>query len=377
MPKFRTEKGDYILSFAVVVQSLLMILQQCLIGVFNMPPESTTVYRIVLSAIPVLLALYYIWNRRKILLIVTYAITILILLIHTILFPDNELYIRQSSLRFLLPILLPTFLAVVSIRNFQILVDTLYYISWCTLGLVLMYALSFFVGRIVFEAYNMSFSYGALIPALSLYSRKTFWSIIASFFMLLMIVALGSRGAAIIFVIYLLYDFFINNKRFFWVFLLVGFTFYLLLPYFIEILSELGITSRTLSLLLSGNIDKDSGRTVIYHDCLERLMSSPIMGLGLFGDRVILNGTYCHNIFLEMAINFGLPLSIFLILGLLIWIVIRYFQFNAINKTFFMMIVLAVLLKLFVSNSYLESYDFALLIGMLYRGDRKSNVGVI
>lgn len=367
---FTQNKGDYILSFAVVVQSLLVIFQQCLIGILHMKPESTTIYRVVLSAIPVLFALYYVWKRKKILLIVTYTITILILLIHMMIFPDNELYIRQSAFRFLLPILLPTFLAIASIRNFQVLIDTLYYVSWCTFGLALIYALSFFTGHVVFESYNMSFSYGLLIPTLSLYTHKNFWSVIASFFMFLMIIALGSRGAAVIFVCYLLYDFLINNKRFFFIFILFGIGISLLIPYFIEFLSTLGISSRTLSLLLSGNIGDDAGRDYIYQKCLEMLFNSPLIGLGLFGDRVILNGAYCHNIFGEILIDFGFPFGVFIILGLSIWIILRYFQFTCVNRVFLVMMVLAVLMRLFVSGTYLEDYDFALLIGILYRGDR-------
>lgn len=370
MFNFGTNRGDYILSFSVVVQSLLVIFQQCLIDIVHLAPEDTTIYRIVLSAIPVLFTFYYVWNRRKVLFLVTYVITVLILLIHMVIFPDNELYIRQSAFRFLLPILLPTFLAVASIRNFQILIDTLYYVSWCTFGLALIYALSFFTGRVVFESYNMGFSYGLLIPMLSLYIRKNFWSVIASFFMFLMIIALGSRGAAVIFVCYLLYDFLINNKRFFFYFILVGIGVFLLIPYFIDFLSNLGVTSRTLSLLLSGQMDSDSGRGYIYQWCIEKLMQFPLFGLGLFGDRVILSGSYCHNIFLEIAINFGIPLAILIIFGLFIWIVIQYFRFMPENRGFLAMILLAVLIKLFVSGSYLEDYDFAFLVGILYRGDK-------
>ena len=79
---FAANRGDYILSFAVVVQSLLVIFQQCLIAILHMEPESTTIYRVVLSAIPVILALYYVWGRKKLLCINVYVVTILILLMH-------------------------------------------------------------------------------------------------------------------------------------------------------------------------------------------------------------------------------------------------------------------------------------------------------
>ncbi len=367
---FAKNRGDYVLSFAVVVQSLLVVFQQCLIGVLHMEAESTTIYRVVLSAIPVICALYYVWRRKILLFLGAYVIVILILLIHTVFFPENASYIKQSASRFLLPILLPTFLAVMCVRKFQILIDTLYYVSWCTFGLALIYALAFFLGRVEFDSYNMGFSYGLLLPTLSLYTRKRFWSIVAALIMLLEIVALGSRGAALIFVCYLLYDLLIYNKKYFLLFLLIGGAGYILLPYFIEFLSDIGITSRTLTLLLSGNIGQDSGRVVIYQQCIERLMQNPILGLGLFGDRVILNGSYCHNMFLEMAINFGIPLASLLIIGLFIWIIVRYCHFESSNRFFLVMIMLTALMRLLVSGSYLEDYDLAFLMGVLSRGDK-------
>ena len=367
---FAANRGDYILSFAVVVQSLLVIFQQCLIAILHMEPESTTIYRVVLSAIPVILALYYVWGRKKLLCINVYVVTILILLMHAVLFVDNEIYIKGSAFRFLLPILLPIFLSVASIRNFQILIDTLYYVSWGTFVLAFVYALFFFMGQVEFTSYNMGFSYGLLIPTLSLYTRKKFWSILASIVLFLMIVALGSRGAAVIIACFLLYDLTINNKKLFLLFLLLIIGGYLLLPVFVDFLDSVGIASRTLALLLSGNIGQDSGRVYIYQQCMGELMQFPVFGLGLYGDRVILNGSYCHNIFLEMALNFGIPLAFLLIVGLLICLIVRYYHFMSINRSFLMMIVLAVLMKLLVSGSYLEDYDLAFLLGVLYRGDK-------
>ena len=366
---FAQNKGDYILSFAVVVQSLLVIFQQCLIGVLHMSPENTTIYRVVLSAIPILCAMYYICRRKKMLFIATYVFTFFVLLVHSLIFPDNVLYLKQSVGRFLLPILLPIFLAVASIRNFQILIDTLYFVSWCTFVLALIYVAMFFTGDSVFESYNMGFSYGLLIPTLSLYIRKNFWSVVASFVMFLIIVALGSRGAAFIIVMYFIYDLFICNKKHFSLFVAVGIGGYLLLPLFVELLANLGITSRTLLLLLSGDINSDSGRSYLYQRCFESLIQSPIIGLGLFGDRVILSGIYCHNFLLEIAINFGIPIAITLIMWLFLQVTIRYFYCKPANRSFLVIIVLAVLVKLLVSGSYLEDYDLAFLLGVLYRGD--------
>ena len=50
-------KTDHYIAFAVLLQSFLVILQQVLISVFHMPPEATTLYRVILTAIPLSLAI--------------------------------------------------------------------------------------------------------------------------------------------------------------------------------------------------------------------------------------------------------------------------------------------------------------------------------
>lgn len=53
----KTFKTDHYIAFAVLLQSFLVILQQVLIAVFHMPPEATTIYRVVLTAIPLSVAI--------------------------------------------------------------------------------------------------------------------------------------------------------------------------------------------------------------------------------------------------------------------------------------------------------------------------------
>ena len=51
------KKLEKFVAFAVLLQSFLVILQQVLISVFHMPPEATTLYRVILTAIPLSLAI--------------------------------------------------------------------------------------------------------------------------------------------------------------------------------------------------------------------------------------------------------------------------------------------------------------------------------
>lgn len=366
---FKQNKGDYILSFTAVVQSLLVVFQQCLISVLHMPEESTTIYRVYMSALPVIISLYYILRRKGILLVITYTTVIAVLFVHRLLFPKNEPYIIQSSTRFLLPILLPVFLSVISIRKFDIFINTLYYVSWFTFGLTLVYVVSLLTGNVVFDTYNMRFSYGLLIPTLSLYNKKNKLSLIAAFLLLLIIVAVGSRGPVLLIVLYLIYDITANNRKFLFPLLILGIVLYLSIPLFINFLEHVGVMSRTLSLLQSGEINNVSGRDYYYQLTIHQLMESPSFGLGLFGDRVYLNGAYCHNFLLELAIDFGIPIAFIICLCLLIWVIVRYYHFEP-SKRPILMLFVVVAFKLLASGSYLEDYDLALLIGLLYRGDK-------
>ena len=50
-------QGDFIISFAVMIQSLLIVLQTIMIGFFYMDADATTIYRVLLTAIPMIIAM--------------------------------------------------------------------------------------------------------------------------------------------------------------------------------------------------------------------------------------------------------------------------------------------------------------------------------
>lgn len=82
--------GDVCLSITVCIQSLLIVLQQCMVGIFHMEPESTTIYRVFFSAIPVIMSFYFILKRDALFAVGTYIIVLSIMLFHSVIFPDNE-----------------------------------------------------------------------------------------------------------------------------------------------------------------------------------------------------------------------------------------------------------------------------------------------
>lgn len=67
-------------------------------------------------------------------------------------------------------------------------------------------------------------------------------------------------------------------------------------------LTSIGLNSRTLEMLLNSKISDDSSRGQVLRNTMSQV---DLLGHGLWGDRVILNGRYPHNIIAEILINYG------------------------------------------------------------------------
>ncbi len=68
------------------------------------------------------------------------------------------------------------------------------------------------------------------------------------------------------------------------------------------ILNRIGIYSRSIDLFLGEEMYL-SGRDIIYGEVINQIVSNPIFGIGLGGDRVYTGGTYSHNIFWRLFLD--------------------------------------------------------------------------
>lgn len=368
MDKYKN--GDYILSFAAVIQPFLVILQQCLISVLNIPIESSTKYRVVMSAIPIIFAFVYIIKRNFKLTLYVYAIVLSVLSINLLLFPENETFLLSLSFRFLLPIVIPITLSVISIKKWDIFMKCMYSISWAVFFITSFYAYFYFMDFFIIDNYNMGFSYSLLLPSIILYNHKKWYSITASFLMFIVIIAVGSRGPAIVFSLCILYDFFVNNRKYLLILILsLSFLFSISNYLFLEI-EKIGIKSRTLFLLLEGKISSDSGRKDIYNVIINKIYESPLIGSGLYADRTILGGTsgaYSHNLFLEVYLNFGIIIGSILLLYLFLKTIITYIKIGYNERILLVLFFILSVIPLMFSGSYLTDYTLALFIGILFK----------
>ena len=94
------------------------------------------------------------------------------------------------------------------------------------------------------------------------------------------------------------------------------------------LLQRFGFSSRTVMLLVSGNYNSDSGRGTIYSIALDLIKTGGPFGHGIYGDRFVISQQtslwigYCHNIALEILVDFGYLLG-GIILLVMVWRIIR------------------------------------------------------
>lgn len=77
------------------------------------------------------------------------------------------------------------------------------------------------------------------------------------------------------------------------------------------LLQRAGFSSRTVMLLMSGNYNADSGRGTIYSIAIDLIKTGGPFGHGIYGDRYVISQKtslwigYCHDIALEILVDFG------------------------------------------------------------------------
>jgi O-antigen ligase len=231
--------------------------------------------------------------------------------------------------------------------------------------------------------YDMVFSYLMLVPMIILsykllFIRFKLSDVVLVIFAIITVVIVGSRGPLLSYFVYLLLLFvnFVRINRFkAKSFVLVVASTIIISTFMLNLnsyvsqfnnqLIKLGIQSRTIYLLLGNNIDFLTGRSEIFADTVNKILLNPILGYGIGGDRVFLNGTYPHNIFLELFTQFGIVLGGFICLLLITyWVIGIFLNKSPINQHLAIIFAGIGLISLFSSGSYLTSSNFWLFMAI-------------
>lgn len=356
---------DLLICLSVFLQPTLAVLQIVVSAVLGIDIDGTTIIRVALTAILMLSAIIVSFSRRSVLFFLTYVIVLTILLFHASVFPANVEYMISEAPRFLLSVIIPSALCLCTVKNLIVLKHATIITAWCTVFLIVIYVGAFFKGMFFFEKYNMTFSYGCLFTMLVLFYQKKTLPLIVSLIVLLIVVAIGSRGAALIFVGYIVADLFLQRSKFRWMLLIGCVVITFLVPLFSDFLDSIGITSRTLMRIGDGELMYSSGREELYPVFLNLMNENPILGIGLYGDRLYSDGTYCHNLFLELCLDFGIPIGTIIIISGFIIIVRSYLRCDYDMRRLLLLFVFYGICPLLASNSYLVDNYLAVLVGII------------
>ncbi|NVF11541.1 O-antigen ligase family protein [Anaerococcus sp. AGMB00486] len=182
-------------------------------------------------------------------------------------------------------------------------------------------------GSLVKRNYSLTFGYSvALASILYLYfyfKEKRGIYLLLSIFGYYMIFSQGSRGALILPIIFIILYIisgilWSNNSNLKLLKIIILLAFLGIIVFFGNIvitnlarfLVDIGFDSRNLISIASEDFSNDTGRSTIWGAVINGIKTSPIIGLGFFGDRPWVfpyhYAAYSHNLFLELISNFGI-----------------------------------------------------------------------
>lgn len=366
--------GDYLLAITVLVQYPLTLLQSFWIDSGIMAEEKAGLIRVAGSVLAVFCSIFWVVKRNLVVSLAVYFLWALIFAHSIFLQMANLEYIMSEGIRFTLCTAVPIFLSFISIKEIKIFFQVALCISLLSTVVAFFYITYYLTGQMTMmdDIYNMSLGYALLFPTLYFMYHKEMKFLIIAFLLVLIILIAGSRGPVVPILAYFLLQKFVFGtlRDRFWLIMLLVLVL-LSFPVVISLLDDWGINSRTLSMLAEGVADSDSGRSVLYDKVVVKILENPLLGYGVFSDRVFEGGVYCHNLFLELLVDFGCVLTPIILLISFVYLSFLMKRLDGLELSFLMLLILLAIPPLLVSSSYLIDFRIPLLIGYVYMLSKK------
>lgn len=380
-----TEKGDRRIAIALLSQNVVLMIQYFIL--FGLGIVGTNVGNSVqlgskvIVGLTFIIALPTVLKRSFLTLYLTYLVAGLVFIFEFLFFYNNEMYVISLLFDFFC-ICLPSFIYAYSLKDKEVMSRLMIRFSHITLGIGTLISYLVLFRRLNIGEYSMTLSYYLLLPSL-VFLNKYLTNYAVKYLLLFVlstaeITLLGSRGALLSIGLYVILWLLVNLKSIYKKFnvkklvfnftLLTGITFFVV--FFREItrytyykLILMGIYSRTLSLFINDQIYMSGRDTDLYSVAVDIIRKNPLLGTGIASDRLYL-GNYVHNLFLELAMDFGLILG--LVIGLaIIGLAIKTIFLAEIRTAYFILIFFCLgVVPLMVSSSYLVSSWFWIYLGL-------------
>lgn len=363
-------KNDTVLSLAVIIQYMVVTFQLILPIIGYCTEESAANLRVLITVLTYAPAVYVLFLQKWAAVLFPFGIYFFILALHYVLFPASHTFIESSSSLTLTPI---SILTAVSICNIKDIGNFKHWLLYCSriyvlLAAIYIWAFFYFPKDSDVYSYNMAFGYASLLPFMFLFAQNNIWDIILSVILLAFILFVGSRGPlAVIGAFLLIHFFFLPARQKLWFSVIIAIIVFICGAYLIEYVDF--EVSRNIRMFQNGDVSDLSSREGLYTDAEQLISDSPIWGWGIGSDRELL-GTYCHNIFYEMSLHYGLVFSMIFFLIMAVFSVRNLFKkeigANG-GREFYIMIFFYGFIPMIFSSSYLVDFKIAILFGYLCR----------
>lgn len=373
-----TKIKDYYLSFVVLFQMMLVIVQLLLPALGWITVERAATLRALLTVGTFLPAVYIVIKRCPYLMIFPFAAYIFFFLWNYALFPESHDFLDSNQSKTLTPVAIMTAIFMLSIRRFTAFLETLTWVSRLSVLLAFLYVLviKLFPARV--DGYSLSFGYSILLFAMFLFRQSGFIDKTLSIILFLFIIAEGSRGPVIVIALYYTIHLvlFVKFRR---LWKQAGSVLLVVLLAYGGLTDVVNVqSSRTAILYRQGKIvSHRSGRDRIQGEIIKKIWERPVTGWGIGADRSFIKG-YSHNIFLELAVHYGVVVTFFLTASMLTLVISCFNSQKFLGKhggrSLMIIMLLFGFVPLMVSSSYLISFSFAIMMGYLLRRYRKSRV---
>ncbi|SDD99350.1 O-antigen ligase like membrane protein [Bhargavaea beijingensis] len=377
------EKMDKKISFVLVFLLCILLVNYTFKDLFNIvnPMIRGLISLFFMSIVGIL----YLANLSLVLkrignyFLLTYIFFITIFLMNLLIFPEIKQYLPETLFWFFI-ICLPTALYYLAIQDKKIFLEMLLKSAYLQLLIGLFFIVSFFI-RGTGNVYDMVFSYHISIPVILLlykfFRERSVLDLILVVLGVLSILMIGSRGPLLSIIVFILLSILFQTYgrrkegKSILFSLLIGVLISFGLLYLDKIIimlerifTSLGVDSRTLRIFTNDNIDFSTGRGPIYDATKEKILENPLWGHGILGDREFLNGTYPHNLFLELLAQFGIILGSILIIIFFVYTFLSFINKYKAERDLALLFFSIGVVQLFVSNTFWMSYNFWLFLAV-------------
>ena len=336
---------DKKVSFILAFQFIIIGIKNVLVSAVPFLYEVNESLNIVLLGAVCILYLYSLFLLRKRgtalgMLFLVFLVFFSILWTY-LLFPENWRFWQQYQLRFLI-LLFPSCYMISKLCTLEYFKKYMYHGSYLiTVSLVLYAIVVQMIGHSVlnqYSTYSMSMANVAMLGIMwqlrEVFKEKNIKALIFAFVGSVVLLLFGSRNQLLALVAYFIVHILSQSKCkvlslsfIVFTFVLVSLFFREIMTWAVEFCNNIGVSSRTITLLLEGGIDDSTQvRLDTYAKLKELIFSNPFIGLGIAGDEAHV-GEMSHSLYYSIWTTYGL------FFGSSFMIVIFYWCTKALKKS--------------------------------------------